>query len=126
MRPFEVELEVERIETVEEMSKADEEIGYRASHKEYKALYASGSISSDSPRGVRFGSQLKDGMIASSNTESRPDWMRILVGSFGRNKDVMARPRVRMWVLLSSRRVSRGGIKRAQCCFMISSCHRRL
>ena len=122
-RSFALEVEREVSVGVEVGDEGDfgVEAGYRTSHNVSSAVYAAGRISRLSPKGVRVGSQDREGKMASSNTESRPDCSRILLGRRGRKVVLSFRPRTRMWVELSSRRVRRGGIRRDQWAVMSSS-----
>jgi hypothetical protein len=73
---------------------------------------------------VILGRNIKVGITASSNTSPNPVCSNNFLPNFGRKEESMDRPRERMGVLGSSRRVNRGGIKRFQLWLMIASCQR--
>jgi len=74
--------------------------------------------------GVMEGRKRRVGKIASSKTGPSPVCVRSFWGNFGRKVLRVVRPRERMGVEGSSRRVRRGGMKRGQdwviiCSFLI-------
>ena len=60
--------------------------------------------------------------MASSKTGARPVWASKEEGRSGRKVERRCRPRERMRVEGSSRRVKRGGVKRFQAVLTVSTC----